>query len=201
MQTIWEFYRESCKAAGIQEAAYTTFCGYWRSILPFIIVGKPMSDLCWTCQQNNSMILKTINRPTSEKSDVSYSLNFILCVHILQALKIAENHLTSVSLERTFYKDICKKSHENFKTCYTFNNKFQPPPFGTISRPLLLTTKIHYSFDMAQQVLDMSACIVCSVCMHMHVCVRIYSAVYMHTCSVVLCAHTCSACCSVCKYT
>ena len=32
-----------------------------------------MSDLCWTCQQNNALILKSINKPANEKTAVSYN--------------------------------------------------------------------------------------------------------------------------------
>ena len=68
------------------------------------------------------------------------------------ALKAAESHLKAVALERTFYRDISKKSHTNLEKYYTVDDTFQPPPFGAISRPMLLPTTIHYSFDMAQQV-------------------------------------------------
>ena len=114
-----------------------------------------MSDLCWTCQQNNSSILKTVNRPANEKTMVSSDTEMkILHKHVSysQAITAAENHLTAVALERTFYRDISKKNHTNLKAYYTVEDKFQPPPFGTISRPMLLPTTVHYSFDMAQQV-------------------------------------------------
>ena len=32
-----------------------------------------MSDLCWTCQQNNALILKSINKAANEKTAVSYN--------------------------------------------------------------------------------------------------------------------------------
>ena len=41
--------------------------------MPFIIVGKPMSDLCWQCQQNSSLIMKAVNKSAREKSEVNYS--------------------------------------------------------------------------------------------------------------------------------
>ena len=33
-----------------------------------IIVDNPMSDLCWTSQQNNTIILNVVNKPVSETS-------------------------------------------------------------------------------------------------------------------------------------
>ena len=42
--------------------------------MPHIVVGKPMSDLCWTCQQNSNIILKAVNKSTEEKSAVSNTI-------------------------------------------------------------------------------------------------------------------------------
>lgn len=71
-QKIWEYYVECCKSVDIQAAAKTTFIGYWRMLAPQIKVGKPKTDLCWTCQQNNSLIMKSLNTPASQKTAVSY---------------------------------------------------------------------------------------------------------------------------------
>ena len=68
-------YKEACSTSGATSVAYTTFCNYWRTLLPHIIVGKPMTDLCWTCQQNSSIILKAVNKSTEEKSAVSKYIN------------------------------------------------------------------------------------------------------------------------------
>ena len=59
---------------GIYDVAYTTFCNYWQTLLPHIVVGKPMSDLCRTCQQNSNIILKAVNKSTEEKSAVSHTV-------------------------------------------------------------------------------------------------------------------------------
>ena len=53
-----------------QQIAYSTFCTLWRRILPHIIITKPMSDLCWTCQSNNMKILQSANHPEESKSEV-----------------------------------------------------------------------------------------------------------------------------------
>ena len=31
---------------------------------------KPMSDLCWVCQQNSAAIMRAANTPEEEKSEV-----------------------------------------------------------------------------------------------------------------------------------
>jgi len=71
LQTIWTIYKEASQADNIHAVAYTTFCNYWRTLMPQIVVGKPMSDLCWTCQQNSNIILKAVNKSAEEKSAVS----------------------------------------------------------------------------------------------------------------------------------
>lgn len=68
-------YDESCFAAGKRSAAYTAFCDYWHTLLPRIIVMKPRSDLCWTCQKNSAAIIKAMNKSEQEKSKVSTLLS------------------------------------------------------------------------------------------------------------------------------
>ena len=69
-----------------------------------------------------------------------------------QALKEVERHLTAVSLERNYYRTICKTSKDNVVAEYTTDGVFQPPPPGDLSRPISAGKTVHYSFDMAQQV-------------------------------------------------
>ena len=33
-------------------------CSLWKQLLPQILVCKPMSDLCWTCHQNSTRIMR-----------------------------------------------------------------------------------------------------------------------------------------------
>ena len=70
LQAIWRHYNESCSSASERSAAYTAFCDYWRTLLPEIIIAKPRSDLCWTCQKNSNAIIKAMNRSETEKSKV-----------------------------------------------------------------------------------------------------------------------------------
>ena len=50
--------------------AYSTFCKVWRHFLPHVIA-RPMTDLCWTCQQNSTAIVRSTNLSEAEKSEVS----------------------------------------------------------------------------------------------------------------------------------
>ena len=70
-QQIWRLYCDSCAMNGDKATAYQSFCKYWLQLQPNIRIGKPMSDLCWTCQQNSTMIARSINKSEEEKSEVN----------------------------------------------------------------------------------------------------------------------------------
>ena len=63
-------YKLSSDDAGLKAAAYSTFCILWRKLTPYVMVMKPMTDLCWICQQNSMAIMRSANTPDSEKSQV-----------------------------------------------------------------------------------------------------------------------------------
>ena len=67
---IWELYLKAAATDSMRSVAYSKFTQLWRQLLPNIIVMKPMSDLCWVCQQNSAAITRSANRP-EEKSSVS----------------------------------------------------------------------------------------------------------------------------------
>ena len=68
---VWQLYHQaSSEAEGIHAVCYSLFCQFWRKLTPQIVVTKPMSDLCWTCQQNSCLIMRAHNRPVEEKSEV-----------------------------------------------------------------------------------------------------------------------------------
>ena len=52
---VWSLYEESCAASNTTPVAFTIFADLWLKLLPHIQVGKPMSDLCWVCQQNSTL--------------------------------------------------------------------------------------------------------------------------------------------------
>ena len=85
-RAVWSLYRDSAESTSdVKLVCYSSFCSLWRQLLPQIIVTQPMSDLCWTCQQNSTMILRAHNRPETEKSEVCS--NNIYCNRIqLQSL-------------------------------------------------------------------------------------------------------------------
>jgi len=73
--SIWKQYLQAAANSSMRALAYPTFTQLWRQLLPHILVMKPMSDLCWVCQQNSTAITRSANHP-EEKSTVStYTYN------------------------------------------------------------------------------------------------------------------------------
>ena len=84
---------------------------------------------------------------------------------LLQAIKSAEEHITAVTKERSYYRTVCEESKKNITALYSSTmGSFEPPPPYSMIGPLSNDTTIHYSFDMAQQVLKSYNEIVCMDC-------------------------------------
>ena len=137
-KVIWQIYLEaSNKYTKVQAVAYCTFCKLWQIMLPQILLMKPMTDLCWTCQQNSAAILKASNCPELEKS---------------AAVKEALKHLELVQCERSFYKTTCDQCKREVQEHFTEDGHINPPPPSSNTPPNSRAIKVHYSFDYAQQV-------------------------------------------------
>ena len=54
----------------MRPVGYSTFTGLWRQLLPYIVVMKPMTDLCWLCQQNGAALAKCSKSSIEEKTMV-----------------------------------------------------------------------------------------------------------------------------------
>ena len=111
--------------------SYTKFTDLWKRFHPNVVVAKPMTDLCFTCQQNTSKLLRAANLPEAEKSE---------CVQAQQ------QHLTSVQTERELYRKVCEEAKRSFEAVEDQIDLDEC--HGSCS----LTTTMHYSFDFAQQV-------------------------------------------------
>ena len=49
-------YTEICVGTGTPSVGYSKFCDLWNQLCPFIVIMRPSTDLCWTCQKNNNRI-------------------------------------------------------------------------------------------------------------------------------------------------
>ena len=134
-RAVWRVYRES--VGTVHAVAYSTFCLLWRTLVPSIVIMKPRSDLCWKCQQNSTAIMRTANASDAEKSST---------------IDGALEHLRIVKLERSFYKSICGECKESVQAHFVTNGDFSPPQLASSTPHNSKTSKVHYSFDYAQQV-------------------------------------------------
>ena len=134
---IWRVYRAAAEDDNsVHTAAYSTFCKLWKTLVPSVVIMKPMSDLCWQCHQNSSAILRAANRPDEEKTIT---------------LREAQEHLRVVQLERSYYKTTCDECRASVTSHFTTDGEFSPPsPLSTVVS--VSSIKVHYSFDYAQQV-------------------------------------------------
>lgn len=89
-----------------------------------------MTDLCWTCQQNNYCVYRSANLPEAVKS---------------RKLLKQEEHLRLVDMERQFYRDMVAASKD---TIAGMEGPVRLGPNAAVSKNI----RMHYSFDFAQQV-------------------------------------------------
>ena len=57
-KALWQNYFDADLGVGVRKVKLSAFCLLWKQLLPFIVLAKPMSDLCWVCQNNNYHILR-----------------------------------------------------------------------------------------------------------------------------------------------
>lgn len=127
---LWKTYTEICLSQGQLSVGYSKFCDLWKQLCPFVLIMRPATDLCWTCQKNNNLIQKTANLPETQKAE---------------AVRAQEQHLRLAAGEREFYKNCCQKSKENI------NDHLQEVDFSVEREPCSYTGTVHYSYDYAQQ--------------------------------------------------
>ena len=119
---LWRRYSDICTSVGKVSVGYSKFCDLWNQLCPFMLIMRPATDLCWTCQKNNNKICKTVNLPEAEKAE---------------AVRIQEEHLIISSGERENYKKCCEEAKDSD---FTFGRE-----------PCSFNGTMHYSYDYAQQ--------------------------------------------------
>ncbi|XP_033117487.1 uncharacterized protein LOC117117326, partial [Anneissia japonica] len=48
-------------------ARRSTFNKLWLTYAPYVMISRPKSDLCWTCQANNASVYRSANESEAEK--------------------------------------------------------------------------------------------------------------------------------------
>ncbi|KAI0240125.1 hypothetical protein LSAT2_009180 [Lamellibrachia satsuma] len=65
-KAIWQLYDTAVCPLVIRKMKLRAFCQLWKQLLPYVVVANPKSDLCWVCQQNNTMVMRSL-QPFSDK--------------------------------------------------------------------------------------------------------------------------------------
>ena len=115
----------SCRASCFGERSFGKL---WHQLFPYVVISKPATDLCWTCQRLYREIGSTSNLPEALKA---------------AKLKKLQGHLELAQQERRMYQQMV----EACKTACTADNR----ALGA-SQPCSYDNPCHYSFDFAQQV-------------------------------------------------
>jgi len=131
--SVWRVYSTAMEAQSKSPVGYSKFVDLWNQLNPHIVIMRPMSDLCFTCQHNNSQTVRSANLPESLKS---------ACV------RAQEEHLSRANGERTFYKSTIKALEPTVQQVLGANHGVVPR-----NNPLCsLQGRMHYSYDYVQQV-------------------------------------------------
>ena len=128
--SLWKTYTEISASQGQLHVGYSKFCDIWNQLCPFVLIMRPATDLCWTCQKNNNLIQKSANLPEIQK---------------VEAVKAQEEHLRLTAGERKFYKQCCRESKESI--C----QHLREVNFSVGREPCSYHGTVHYSYDYAQQ--------------------------------------------------
>ncbi|KAI7806078.1 hypothetical protein IRJ41_025886 [Triplophysa rosa] len=57
--SVYNCYRQGLENTGHRIMGDSNILKLWKKVCPFIITAKPMTDLCWVCQENNSLIFRS----------------------------------------------------------------------------------------------------------------------------------------------
>ena len=129
--SVWRQFKKACEESGKDAVCYTKFIHLWDQFHPNVVVAKPMSDLCLTCQQNTSKLVRSANLPDREKS---------ACVQFQQ------QQLNCVQMEREVYREVCLETETSFKT---LENEID---LDILREACSVYMTMHYSFQFAQQI-------------------------------------------------
>ena len=130
--SVWRVYETACKASDLRAVSYRKFLQLWEQFHPNVVVAKPMTDLCFTCQQNTSKLQRAANLSDAEKSE---------------GLNAHQDHLNCAQSEREYYRNLCKASENALEITgtETLLNRESRLSYS-------LNGTVHYSFDYAQQI-------------------------------------------------
>lgn len=127
--SIWRLYKASANKDNSTTVSYSKFVNIWNTFTPYIVMMTPATDLCGTCQLNNTKIFRTVNVSEDEKR---------------QCIAHQNEHLDRALKEREFYRNSVKSCKETL----------QNSEVDLLSAQAACSYQgtVHYSYDYAQQV-------------------------------------------------
>ena len=97
---VWRVYETACKVADKHPVSYSTFLQIWGQFYPYVVISKPMTDPCMTCQQNTNKLQRAANLSEREK---------------VECIRAHQDHINSAQSERDFYRTSCVNSKKHWK--------------------------------------------------------------------------------------
>ena len=127
-RSIHNFYQTATAKTVLWPVAYSTFCALWNKYVPYIIVAKPRTDLCWQCMKNNSSIVRSRNFSEEFRSQVKCTQFNNIPLHMIDihVYERAIKHIERAKTERDYYRSVCKSSSDSLKALYP--GMSIPPP-------------------------------------------------------------------------
>ena len=122
--SVWRVYSTAIEAQSQTPIKYSKCVELWNGLTSHVVIMRPMSDLCFTCQHNNTQIVQ------------------------LAVARAQEEHLFRSSSEWSFYRSAEKAVEPTAPQVLTANNGI----ISKNSPPCTLKGKMHYLYDYAQQV-------------------------------------------------
>ena len=120
---VYRQYKQACSDELLHKpVSWAKFHSIWSSILPHIDTMKPLSDLCFECQQHAAQVFQSSNVSEDEKSEM---------------LDSYKQHIQSARKQREHYNNQCKDA----KVKWDLRDKTNS--YGDV---------MHYSFDYAQNI-------------------------------------------------
>lgn len=127
--SVFRLYKSAMDEQGDRAVKISSFRQLWRTLVPYIVRTRPLTDLCWECQRNNRAVYQSANLSDEEKA---------------VRLKKQEEHLLHVTRERSLYRTQVEDSKRVLSE--------HPHLKLATNEPNAVDVSMHYSFDYAQQV-------------------------------------------------
>lgn len=141
-KSVHQNYLTACNEIDTRPMGFSSFRDLWKKHLPNIKIAKTMADLCWTCQQGNTKLIRARAKNAAgnhTEADEEYD----------EVLREHEDHIIQSAEEIRYYRAQVEKAKEHAKILVQSSENFN----AFESKPKCSFRGIaHFSWDYAQQV-------------------------------------------------